>query len=178
MSTVKVLDKHFSLFISKQEIQHKVSDLCERINADYIEKEPLFISVLNGSFVFAADLVRGLEIPHRISFIKVKSYDGLNSSGEVMELIGLSESLSDQDVIILEDIVDTGITMEKILTEVNDQHPRSVSIAALLMKPEALQRNIHVDYLGFKIPNNFVVGYGLDYNGFGRNLEGIYKVKN
>ena len=150
--------------------------MAKQISHDYADKQPLLIAVLNGSFMFAADLAKQITIPAEITFIKVKSYQQLQSTGRHREFIGLETSLQDRHVIIIEDIVDTGGTMQLLLGQFAEQKPHSMAIASLLFKPEALVHPISVKYVGFEIPNDFVVGYGLDYDGLGRNLRAIYKV--
>lgn len=174
---IQVLDKTFELYIDANEIASKVKELANRINNDYSDKNLVFVAVLNGSFMFAADLMKGIDIPAEITFVKVSSYSGINSTGRVDELIGLTTSVHDKHVIILEDIVDTGITIEKIRTLIADQQPFSVKVCSLLFKPDAYQGEAQPDYFGFEIPNAFVVGYGLDYNEKGRNLDAIYQIQ-
>lgn len=176
MAPVKLHDKSFDTYLSEATIQEKISELASRINADYAGKKPLFIAVLNGSFMFAADLFKNLSIEAEICFIKLASYSGMRSSGKVITAIGLDQDLFGRDVIIVEDIVDTGKTLTEFLPKLHHQQPASLRIAALLHKPEALQHPITIDYLGFSIPNKFVVGYGLDYDGLGRNLKEIYQL--
>jgi hypoxanthine phosphoribosyltransferase len=170
-------DKTFEVFIRNEEIQSEIISLAKRINADYAGKEVVFIAVLNGAFMFAADLMKQVTLPSEITFVKVSSYQGMNSSGRVDEVIGLNRSIKNKHVIILEDIVDTGITMEKLFTLLAVEHPASIEIAALLYKPEAFKGKHTPTYIGFSIPNKFVVGYGLDYNELGRNTPHIYQLK-
>lgn len=170
-------DKTFEVFIRNEEIQSEIISLAKRINADYAGKEVVFIAVLNGAFMFAADLMKQVTLPSEITFVKVSSYQGMNSSGRVDEVIGLNRSIKNKHVIILEDIVDTGITMEKLFTLLAVEHPASIEIAALLYKPEAFKGKHTPTYIGFSIPNKFVVGYGLDYNELGRNTQHIYQLK-
>lgn len=174
---IQILDKTFETFIAPEKIQAEILTLAGKINADYAGKEVLFISVLNGSFMFAADLFKKISIPCEISFVKVSSYKGTHTSGRVDELIGLNTDITDKHVIILEDIVDTGITIDKIFTLLRAHQPTSVKIATLLYKPDAFKGKNTPHYVGFTIPNKFVVGYGLDYNEKGRNLEAIYQLK-
>jgi hypoxanthine phosphoribosyltransferase len=157
-------------------IRKKIKEIAFSINEDYRDKKPLFIAILNGSFMFAADLFKQLTIDAEISFIKLASYKGMKSTGHIITSIGLDQDLYDRDVVILEDIVDTGKTLGKFLPQLRHQQPRSLKIAALLHKPEATQFHIDIHYLGFSIPNKFVVGYGLDYDGLGRNLKEIYQL--
>lgn len=176
MATIKLHDKVFDTYLSEQEIQEKVKGIADQINKDYKDKRPLFIAILNGSFMFAADLFKYLTIDAEISFIKLVSYKGMKSSGNVITSIGLEAELFGREVIIVEDIVDTGKTLHEFLPKLDHQQPKSLKIAALLHKPEALQFPLKIDYLGFSIPNKFVVGYGLDYDGLGRNYKEIYQL--
>jgi hypoxanthine phosphoribosyltransferase len=150
--------------------------VAEAINADLAETNPLFICVLNGAFMFAGDLMKTVNFPCEITFIKLSSYDGLYTTGTVKEIIGLNESVVGRTVVVVEDIVDTGITMERILSSLRAKGAKQIHVATFLQKPEALQRDITVDYVAMKIPNDFIVGYGLDYDGYGRNLKDIYTV--
>lgn len=176
MSLVQVKDKKFRPFIGKEKLLHRIGELGATISNDYAGLNPLFIGILNGSFVFAADLFRNITIDAEISFIKLASYQGTTSTGTVVTAIGLDETLNGRHVIIVEDIVDTGKTMSAFIPELMDRRPASVKIASLLIKPEALRYDVKVDYFGFSISNEFVVGYGLDYDGFGRNLPELYQV--
>ena len=176
MPQIKVHDKSFETYLSEQDIQQKIKEMAAAINRDYAGKRPLFIAILNGAFMFAADLFKYLTIPAEISFIKLASYKGMKSSGSVITAIGLDEDLYGRDVIIVEDIVDTGRTLFRFLPSLEHQHPSSLKIAALLHKPEATEHPLTLDYVGFSIPNKFVVGYGLDYDGLGRNLKEIYQL--
>lgn len=170
-------DKTFEIFLSEEEIQSEIKSLGMRINKDYAGKDVVFIAVLNGAFMFAADLMKTVTIPCEITFVKVSSYQGMNSTGRVDEVIGITRSIKNKHVVILEDIVDTGITMEKLFTLLSVEHPASIEIAALLFKPEAFKGKHTPSYIGFSIPNKFVVGYGLDYNELGRNTQHIYQLK-
>src|SRR3954463_6412131 len=176
MSTIKVHDKYFVPYISENEIQQKIQQLASRLSNDYKHVKPLFIAILNGSFMFAADLFKYLSIDAEICFIKLASYRGMKSSGNVITAIGLDVDLFGRDVVIVEDIVDTGKTLNEFLPKLDHQQPKSLRIAALLHKPEATQYPLKIDYLGFSIPNKFVVGYGLDYDGLGRNLKEIFQL--
>lgn len=176
MAIIKLHDKTFDTYLSEQQIQEKVKDIAAQINNDYKDKRPLFIAILNGSFMFAADLFKYLTIDAEISFIKLVSYKGMKSSGNVITSIGLEAELFGREVIIVEDIVDTGKTLNEFLPKLDHQQPKSLKIAALLHKPEALQFPLKIDYLGFSIPNKFVVGYGLDFDGLGRNYKEIYQL--
>jgi hypoxanthine phosphoribosyltransferase len=176
MSTIKVHDKTFSTFLSESAIYEQVKRIAQEINTDYKGKTPLFIAILNGSFMFASDLFKELEIEAQVCFIKLASYQGVKSTGNVVTSIGLDVSLKDRDVIVIEDIVDTGKTLHDFLPQIMDQNPASVKLATLLHKPEALKYSLSIDYVGFSIPNKFVVGYGLDYDGLGRNLREIFQL--
>ncbi len=175
MLTIK--DKIFEPFISKTKIANKIEWLAQKINQDYIGKKPLFISVLNGAFIFSADLIRALPIDVEITFIKVSSYAELQSTGNVTELIGLKENIFDRDIVLIEDIVDTGETLAHLQELFKNLGPKSVKVVALLHKPEAQKKAAAPDYIGFEIPSKFVVGYGLDYDGLGRGLPEIYQLK-
>ena len=176
MPAITLHDKMFDIYLSEQQIQAQVKKMAEQINDDYKNKKPLFIAILNGSFMFAADIFKNLTIAAEICFIKLASYRGMKSSGRVITAIGLDQDLFGREVVILEDIVDTGKTLSQFLPQLNHQQPKSLKIAALLHKPEATQFPLTIDYLGFSIPNKFVVGYGLDYDGLGRNLKEIYQL--
>lgn len=177
MSTIKVLDKEFEPYISEQAIQDKISELAEVLNKEYAGKRPMFLSILNGSFLFTADLFRQITIEAEVCFIKLASYKGTTSSGNVITAIGLDANVSGRDIIILEDIIDTGKTLHHFLPQLESSQPKSIKIAVLLNKKEALAYPIKVDYACFEIPNKFVVGYGLDYDGLGRNTKEIYQLK-
>ncbi len=175
-NTVKLHDKEFRVSIPASVIDKSVSAMAERINADYEGKKPLFLIVLNGAFMFASDLIKKIDAECEITFVKLSSYSGTNSTHVVRELIGLDESLEGRDVIIVEDIIDTGITMENTIQKLKHLKARDVKIATLLFKPNAFQKDYTIDYIGMEIPNDFIVGYGLDYDGLGRNLPDIYKI--
>ncbi len=174
---LQIEDKTFEIFLSDSEIQNEVQALATQIVADYQGKDVVFVAVLNGAFMFAADLMKNIAIPSTITFVKVKSYQGTTTSGRVDEVIGLTDSVKDKHVVIIEDIVDTGITMEKLFTLLSVEEPASIQIATLLYKPEAFKGKHTPKYIGFTIPNKFVVGYGLDYNELGRNTKHIYQLK-
>lgn len=176
MANIKVKDKEFEISIDASTIEAAVKKIAREISRDYEGKNPLFLSILNGSFVFAADLMRHITVPCQISFVKYSSYSGTNSTEEVKELIGLNEGITGRHLIIVEDIVDTGITIDKLLGDLVKYNPSSVRLACLTFKEAAFRKTFNIDYLGMKIPNEFVVGYGLDYDGFGRNLPDIYKI--
>lgn len=174
MDKITIADKDFTLFISNSDIQKKITALAEIITKEYRDKIPVFLCVLNGSFLFAADLVKNINVPSEVSFIKLSSYSGTQSTGNVNTLIGLNKSLSGRDIIIVEDIIDTGKTIHELLPVVQAQNPASIKLATFLSKPEALAFPVTVDYVCFEIPDKFVVGYGLDYNELGRNLPHVY----
>lgn len=176
MPTIRVHDKEFKVYLSEAAIQERVKSIAEQINKEYEGRKPLFIPILNGSFMFASDLFKYLTIDAELSFIKLASYKGMKSSGNVITSIGLDADLFDRNIIILEDIVDTGKTLYNFLPKLKDHHPASLKIAALLHKPEATKYPLTLDYTGFSIPDKFVIGYGLDYDGLGRNLPEIYQV--
>ena len=176
MKIIEIKDKKFSLSIPEADIQAAVHRVAEEINRDIADKNPLFICVLNGAFMFAGDLMKTINFPCEITFIKLSSYDGLYTTGAVKEIIGLNESVVGRNVVVVEDIVDTGITMERILSSLRAKGANEIKVATFLQKPDALQRDITVDYVAMKIPNDFIVGYGLDYDGYGRNLKDIYTV--
>jgi len=173
---IQVLDKKFQPYIKAEVIKEQIAKLAVDINRDYTDKRPLFIAILNGSFMFASDLFKELSIEAEICFIKLASYKGTKSTGNVITSIGLDEPLKDRHVIIVEDIVDTGKTLSEFLPQLINQQPASLKIAALLHKPEALVHPLTIDYLGFNVPNKFLLGYGLDYDGLGRNLKEIYQL--
>src|ERR1051325_862531 len=173
-ATVKIKDKNFRISISSEEIQMAVKRIAERMNEDLKDKCPLFIVVLNGSFLFAADLMKSVTIDCEITFVKLSSYSGTHSTGTVKELVGLSEDPNGRTVVFLEDIVDTGVTLESLYAQIKKMGPREVKVAALLHKPKAYTKSIPIDYIGLEVGNEFIVGYGLDYDGLGRNLRDIY----
>jgi len=176
MSTIKVHDKSFETYLSEETILQRVEELAVDINKDYAGKRPLLIAILNGSFMFASDLFKQLTIEAELCFIKIASYKGMKSSGKVITSIGLEEDIYNKDVLIVEDIVDTGKTLHRFLPKLHHQQPRSLKIVTLLHKPEATEFPLTLNYIGFVIPNKFVVGYGLDYDGLGRNLKEIYQL--
>ncbi len=176
MQEITVLDRQFSEYLTGEEIQSRITAMAERITEDLKDRDVMFFGILNGSFLFAADLFRQIKMDAQISFIKLASYDGTSSSGKIKELIGWNEDITDKTVIVIEDIVDTGSTLERIVGELTLRKAKEVRIAALLFKPEAYTRDIPIDYIGFEIPNKFVVGYGLDYDGYGRHYSSIYQL--
>lgn len=176
-SEVRLGDKTFIPYLTEEKISAAVRSVALKINEDYAGRNPLFLVVLNGSFLFAADLLRCVNCDCEVSFVKFSSYEGTSSTGKVKELIGLNEHLEGRHVIIVEDIVDTGNTIVQLMDDLRKRNPESVKIAALLFKPEAYRKDVKIDYVGMDIPNAFIVGYGLDYNGLGRNLKDIYVIK-
>ena len=174
---IQLHDKTFEPYLSVEEIQKKIADMASKMNV-LKNENPHFIVVLNGSFLFAADLLKQLSFDAEVSFIKLKSYEGINSKGTVSELMGLQENISNRTVVVLEDIVDTGFTLEKIYSILETKNPKEIQIATLLFKPSAYQKKLDIHYIGKEIPNEFVVGYGLDYKELGRTLPQIYKLKN
>ncbi|SFV33144.1 hypoxanthine phosphoribosyltransferase [Thermoflavifilum thermophilum] len=177
MHSIQVHDKIFVPYLSQQQIQQRIAEMAQRLNQDLAHERPLFLAILNGAFMFAADLFRQLTIEAEISFIKLVSYKGTRSTGHVITSIGLDEDLYNRTVVILEDIVDTGKTLHEFLPQIHHQHPRKLLITALLSKPDAREFPVTIDYLGFSVPNRFLLGYGLDYDGLGRNLPEIYQLK-
>lgn len=176
MKTITLKDKSFNPYISEEEIQKRIQVMSANLKRDLGDEEPLFLGILNGSFIFASDLIRECDFPMTISFVKVASYLGTKSSGSVSQLIGLNESLLGKTVVVIEDIVDTGKTVEKIDALLKNAGASKIKYATLLFKPDAYTKDIPIDYKAFEIPNEFVVGYGLDYNGWGRNIKSIYKI--
>ena len=175
--SLKLHDKQFIPFISEKEIEQAILTLAVQLNKDLKGKNPLFLGIMNGAFVFAADLIRHFEGNCEVSFLKVSSYRGDQSTGQVIKLAGLQESPENRTVVIIEDIVDTGNTLEYILEELQKHKPAEIKIATLLLKPGTYKKKIPINYVGMEIPDKFIVGYGLDYNGLGRNLKGIYVVE-
>ncbi len=173
---IKVLDKYFQPYISAEKIDQVVTQLAKAITQDHANDRPLFIAVLNGAFIFASDFLKKIPFDCEISFIKTKSYEGTSSTGEVLELIGLDEDIKGRTVIILEDIVDTGLTIKKLLHTLQQKEPKVLKIATLLFKPDAIQHQFPIHYIGLEIPPKFVLGYGLDYNGLGRNYPELYQL--
>ena len=173
---VKVRDRVFEVSLSEEKIKERVAQIAAEISKDLEGERPLFLAVLNGSFVFAADLLREVSIPCEITFVRMSSYVGTSSTGQVKELIGLKESIEGRTVVIVEDIIDSGLTMKDLLATLKAKNPKEVRIASLLVKPGNLKVDLDIPYCCFKIPNDFIVGYGLDYDGEGRNLKDIYTV--
>lgn len=177
MSIVKIKDKTFETSIPEAEIKQRVQAVAEQINKDMADKNPLLLAVLNGSFIFAADLMRGLTIPCEISFVKMSSYEGTSSTGKMKQLIGINSDLKGRHIVIVEDIVESGFTMQNMLDQLKDLQPASIHICTLLLKPERLKVPLNIEYVAFRIPNDFILGYGLDYDQQGRQLRDIYTLK-
>jgi hypoxanthine phosphoribosyltransferase len=173
---VKVLDKEFEIFITHNQIQEAIEKVAKKINNELSGKDVIFLGILNGAFMFASDLYKNLTFNSQISFLKLASYSGTSSSGNVKRLIGINEDIKDKTVVIIEDIIDTGFTIDNIMKQLKGYEPAEIKIATFLFKPAAYQTDIPIDYIGMEIPNDFIIGYGLDYNGFGRNLKHIYKI--
>jgi len=171
---IKVLDLTFEIIIPEETIQQEISRIARQMNRDLAEKNPIFLGILNGAFMFASDLFKQITIPCQITFLKLASYEGTQTTGTVRQLIGINQDLKDRTVVLLEDIVDTGITLDTILRQLNGYEPKEILVATLLHKPDALQKDVRLNYVGFEIPNEFVLGFGLDYNGYARNLPEIY----
>ena len=174
MSIVKIKDKTFKTSIPEVEIQQRVKEVADHINRDMADKNPLLLAVLNGSFMFAADLMKNITIPCEISFVKLASYQGTQSTGEVKEVIGINEDLAGRTVIIVEDIVESGLTIQRMLDSLGTRNPDSIDVCTLLLKPDRLKVDLNIKYVAFSIPNDFILGYGLDYHQEGRNLRNIY----
>ncbi len=175
MPNIKIKDLAFKKFISSSKIEEKIAELAAQISQDYKDKTPVFLPILNGSFMFASDLLKEIRVPCRVSFVKTSSYAGTSSTGQLKTLIGHDESLFQQHIIVVEDIVDTGLTLDKIIEELRERGAKSVEAVSLLRKKLAREKKIDVKYVGFDLENEFVLGYGLDYDGLGRNLTDIYK---
>jgi len=176
MEEIQILDKKFREMITGKDLQGRIEELALQMNSDLEGKEIVFLGILNGAFLFAADLFRRIKLQARISFVKLASYEGTSSQGTIKELIGWNEDIKNKSIIIVEDIVDTGNTLERIMEELNMRKAYEIKIATMLYKPDAYIKNIPLDYIGFEIPNDFVIGYGLDYNGYGRNLPSVYSL--
>jgi len=177
MKQVTLRDKTFRLYISHEQIRKVVKEMAEQMNKDLRGKDPLFVCVLNGAFMFAAELLKNIDlVESEITFVKMASYRGTHSTGIIRQLIGLNEVIENRSVVVLEDIVDSGSTIENIIQQLQEMNPREIKLASLLLKPGALVKEVHLDYVGMEIPNDFIVGFGLDYDGYGRNLKDIYSV--
>jgi len=173
---VNVHDKHFEPFISEDKIQLEVSRIAREMNRKLANKDPIFLGILNGAFMFASDLYKQLSFPCQITFLKLASYSGTQSTGTVKQLIGINRDLKDRVVVILEDIVDTGVTLETIIRQLSGYQPAEIRVATFLHKPAATIKKVELDYVGMEIPNVFILGYGLDYDGYGRNFKEIYRL--
>ena len=176
MDTVKIKDKSFRVSIPEAEIKQRVKALAEQMSKDLEGKNPIFLAVLNGAFIFAADLMREMTIPCEISFVKLASYQGTTSTGKVKEVFGINEDLSGRTVVIVEDIVESGQTMKQMIESLGTRNPASVQICTLFFKPEKLKEELTLDYVAFRIPDDFILGYGLDYDGLGRELKDVYTI--
>ncbi|MDL2223230.1 hypoxanthine phosphoribosyltransferase [Bacteroidales bacterium OttesenSCG-928-M11] len=177
MNSIRLKDREFELFLPQKHIWEKIQDVARQINTDLHDKEPLFVVVLNGAFMFASDIIGLFNYPCEVTFIRLKSYEGTGRGEGMKEVQGLIENIKDRHLVIVEDIIDTGHTMSHLIEMLKKQEPASIKIATLLFKPKALQVDVNPDYVAKEIPNDFIVGYGLDYDGYGRNLKDIYKVK-
>ena len=176
MDSIKIKDKSFRVSIPEAEIKTRVKALAEQMSKDLEGKNPIFLAVLNGAFIFAADLMREMTIPCEISFVKLASYQGTTSTGKVKEVFGINEDLSGRTVVIVEDIVESGRTMRQMIESLGTRNPESVRICTLFFKPEKLKEDLNLDYVAFRIPDDFIVGYGLDYDGLGRELKDVYTI--
>jgi hypoxanthine phosphoribosyltransferase len=177
MKSVKIRDKEFELFIPEAEILKSIERVAGQINEELRDKDPLFVCILNGSFMFASELMKRVNIACEISFVRMAYYQGTKSTGKIKEIYGLDDDITGRTVVIIEDIVDTGHTMSLILDQMTCENPNDLRVATLLFKPHALKTNVKLDYVALEIPNDFIVGFGLDYDGYGRNLADIYKIK-
>lgn len=176
MKNIQVKDKCFTIYLTKEQIEKRVKEVALQINKDLDEENPLFLAILNGSFIFAADIIRSITIPCEVSFIRVSSYQGMSSTGNIKQIMGLQEDIEGRTVVILEDVIDSGLTMRELLGLLEKKHPAAIHVATLLLKPDNLKVDLDIKYRCFDIPNDFIVGYGLDYDGYGRNLDSIYTV--
>ncbi|MDR2816508.1 MAG: hypoxanthine phosphoribosyltransferase [Proteiniphilum sp.] len=174
---ITIRDKQFELFIGQETIEQEIKRIAGRINSDMKGKDPIFLTVLNGAFMFAGELMKEVSVPSEITFVRLASYHGTSTTNRVREVLGLNESIEGRCVVIVEDIVDSGNTIVALKKELEKYNPNEVKVATLLFKPAALRQKLHIDYVALEIPNDFIVGYGLDYDGYGRNLKDIYKVK-
>ncbi len=177
MSSISIHSKTFTPYLGEDKIQARIADLGREINTEYAEKNPLFVGVLNGAFRFASDLMRHIDIDCEINFVKLTSYRGTETTGKISSHIGLNSDIEGRHLVLMEDIVDTGNTIEFLLENLHKEKPASIKVASLLYKPEAYHGDVKIDFTGFEIPNLFVVGYGLDFDGLGRNLNGIYQIE-
>ncbi|MFD2033181.1 hypoxanthine phosphoribosyltransferase [Belliella marina] len=172
-----IKDKEFVPFISEETIDQRLKTLGAQISSDFQNEKPILLGVLNGSFMFLSDLAKYIDIPAEFSFVKLSSYSGQSSTGKVKDLIGLDSDLKGRKIIVVEDIIDSGLSMNHLLESIQSREPLQVAVVTLLYKPDAIKYPVKIDYVGFEIPNKFVVGYGLDYDGFGRNIPSIYQLK-
>lgn len=177
MKIIRVLDKEFRPYISSSEIAERISAIADELNSKLEGKKPLFLCILNGAFMFAADLLRQISVPAEISFIKVASYDGTESTGRIAETIGLDKDIEGRTVVIVEDIIDSGLTMKYLLERLNAKLPEKIYVTALFSKPCNMKADIQIDYCAFRIPDKFIIGYGLDYDGYGRNYPDVYAIE-
>lgn len=176
MKPIQIHDKNFEVYIERDKIQQAVSSLAQQLKKDLKGERPLFVSILNGAFIFAADFLRAFEDECEITFIKLASYEKTKSSGKVKQLLGINEDLTGRTIVVLEDIIDTGATLQEIYNILGEEKIKDLKIVSLFFKPEVFKKELHIDYVAFQIPDNFIVGYGLDYDGLGRNLPDIYKL--
>lgn len=178
MNSIKIKDKTFKVSIPEAQIKARVKELAQQMSRDLEGKNPLFLGVLNGAFIFAADLMREMTIPCEISFVKLASYQGTTSTGTIKEVIGINEDLTGRTVVIVEDIVESGLTIKRMMEQIGTRNPASVQVCTLFFKPDRLQEDLQLDYVAFKIPNDFILGYGLDYDQAARGLKDIYTLDN
>lgn len=176
MENIKVLDKEFEIYLTEEKILTEVKRVADQINKDFEGEEPIFMGILNGSFMFASDLYKDITLDSQITFLKLASYEGTTSSGKIKRLIGINEDIKDKTVIVIEDIVDTGNTLDSIIKQLRGYEPKEIKLVTLLYKPDAYTKDFPIDYKCFDIPNDFILGYGLDYDGYARNLRNIYKI--
>jgi hypoxanthine phosphoribosyltransferase len=174
--TIKIKDLEFIPYVTHTDILERIREIGIKINQDYENKNPLFIAVLNGSFMFASDLMKQVDLKSELTFIKVNSYDGIESTGSIKEMIGIGQSITDRHIVIIEDIVDTGNTITHLLNEISKMDPSSIEVVTLFSKPDSHETKLYIKYTGFDIPNKFIVGYGLDYDGYGRNYQDVYQL--
>lgn len=177
IKNITILDKEFTLYLSQQQIEDKISKIAKELTTRLADKNPLFLCILNGSFMFASDIMKNVNIPAEISFIKLASYEGTSSTGKISELIGLNKDIKGRTVVIIEDIIDSGLTMQHLLETLKEKDPENIIVTSLLVKPDNLRVDLDIDYCAFSIPDKFIIGYGLDYNGYGRNYPNIYVIK-
>ncbi len=173
---IQLHDLEFEPYLTHTDVLERIKELAIEINQDYEDKDPVFVAVLNGSFMFASDLMKMVDLKSELTFIKVNSYEGLNTTNDIKQVIGINQDLTNRHVVIIEDIVDTGMTIDYILDEINKLNPSSVNVITLFHKPSMYKFNHYLKYVGFEIPNKFIVGYGLDYNGLGRNYQDVYQL--